>query len=229
MSLVVVKNLKKTYLSGNAEVYAVDDVSFSIKKGEFVVLAGPSGSGKTTILNLIGAMDSITSGKILIENIDTSKLSKDGKSDFRMNKIGFIFQNFNLIPVLTVYENLEFILELAKKYSSKERKLKIENLLKKLDIWNLKDRKPAELSGGQQQRVAIARALVKDPILVLADEPTANLDSHTGDSVLNLMKRLNEEEDVTFIFSSHDNLIIERAKRVIRLRDGQLVGDNHDN
>jgi putative ABC transport system ATP-binding protein len=229
MSLVVVKNLKKTYLSGNAEVYAVDDVSFSIKKGEFVVLAGPSGSGKTTILNLIGAMDSITSGKILIENIDTSKLSKDGKSDFRMNKIGFIFQNFNLIPVLTVYENLEFILELAKKYSSKERKLKIENLLKKLDIWSLKDRKPAELSGGQQQRVAIARALVKDPILVLADEPTANLDSHTGDSVLNLMKRLNEEEDVTFIFSSHDNLIIERAKRVIRLRDGQLVGDNHDN
>jgi len=229
MSLVVVKNLKKTYLSGDAEVHAVDDVSFSIKKGEFVVLAGPSGSGKTTILNLIGAMDSITDGKIFIEDIDTSKLSKNEKSDFRMDKIGFIFQNFNLIPVLTVYENLEFILELAKKYNSKERKLKIEGLLKRLDIWKLKDRKPAELSGGQQQRVAIARALVKDPILVLADEPTANLDSHTGDSVLNLMKKLNEEENVTFIFSSHDNLIIERAKRVIRLRDGQLVGDDHDN
>ncbi len=131
MSLVVVKNLKKTYLSGDAEVHAVDDVSFSIKKGEFVVLAGPSGSGKTTILNLIGAMDSITDGKIFIEDIDTSKLSKNEKSDFRMDKIGFIFQNFNLIPVLTVYENLEFILELAKKYNSKERKLKIEGLLKR--------------------------------------------------------------------------------------------------
>jgi len=227
MALIEVKNLKKTYSSGVTEVNAVDDVSFTIESGEFVVLAGPSGSGKTTVLNLIGAMDSISNGSVFIEDLNLEDLDKNEKSDFRRDKIGFIFQNFNLIPVLTVFENLEFILELSKKYSKIERNKKIETLLKKLDIWNLKDRRPAELSGGQQQRVAIARALVKDPILVLADEPTANLDSHTGESVLRLMKKLNVEDNITFIFSSHDNLIIERAKRVIRLRDGKLVGDEN--
>ncbi|MCK5780293.1 MAG: ABC transporter ATP-binding protein [Psychrilyobacter sp.] len=226
MALVEVKNLKKTYSNGVMEVHAVNDVSFSIEKGEFIVLAGPSGSGKTTTLNLIGAMDSISSGSVSIENLSLATLTKDEKADFRRDKIGFIFQNFNLIPVLSVFENLEFILELSKKYNKAERGIKIESLLKKLDIWSLKDRRPGELSGGQQQRVAIARALVKDPVLVLADEPTANLDSHTGESVLNLMKKLNVEDNITFIFSSHDNLIIERAKRVIRLRDGKLVGDS---
>lgn len=228
MTIVEGKDIIKVYTHGDVEVRAVDDINFQIGSGDFAVIAGPSGSGKTTILNIIGAMDSVSSGKIIINDQDISLLNSDERADFRRDKIGFIFQSYNLIPVLTVYENIEFALDLCKKNTPLEKKNKIDNLLNELGIFQLKNRRPSELSGGQQQRVAIARALIKDPLLVLADEPTANLDTQTGKEVLDLMVKINLEKKTTFIFSSHDIMIIEKARRVIKIRDGKIEGEKYD-
>lgn len=222
MNMVELRNLKKVYKNGIIEVPALQDINITIKKGEFVVFAGPSGSGKTTLLNIVGAMDKATSGEVIVNDINIEKFNRNEASNFRRDKLGFIFQSYNLIPVLTVYENVEFALDLLGQHNKEEKRAKVEGILKELGILELKNRRPNEISGGQQQRVAIARALVKDPALILADEPTANLDSKTGEAILDLMKKLNEEKNITFIFSSHDAKIIEIAKRVIRLRDGKL-------
>lgn len=223
--LVELKNVTKSYHNGVFDVPALKDINLTIEKGEFTVFAGPSGSGKTTLLNIVGTMDKLTEGEAFVDGVEITGLSKNEASDFRRDKIGFIFQSYNLIPVLTVYENVEFILDLVEKYDKKTKEIKINALLDELGILALKNRKPSEISGGQQQRVAIARALIKEPLIVLADEPTANLDSKTGEAILDLMKKLNEEKGVTFIFSSHDHKIIDRAKRVIYLRDGQLLSE----
>jgi putative ABC transport system ATP-binding protein len=225
VAIVSLKNIKKSYSKEVLEVHALNGVTLDIQKGEFTVLAGPSGSGKTTLLNIIGAMDRATSGEVFVDGIDLSILKHKGASDFRREKIGFIFQDYSLIPVLTVYENVEFSLDLLGVHDRNKKREMVENILKEMDIYDLRDRRPWEISGGQQQRVAVARALVKNPSIILADEPTANLDSATGEAILSLMKKLNEEQNITFIFSSHDTKIIEKAKRVIRLRDGKLESD----
>mgnify|MGYP003445281386 FL=1 len=227
--LVELNELNKSYHNGVFEVAALKNINLKINKGEFTVFAGPSGSGNTTLLNIVGTMDKLSSGEVRVDGIELSALSKNEASDFRKDKIGFIFQSYNLIPVLTVYENVEFILDLVGKFTKSEKELKINTLLEELGLLEYKNRKPSELSGGQQQRVAIARALIKEPLIVLADEPTANLDSKTGENILDLMKKLNEDKGVTFIFSSHDNKIIERAKRVIYLRDGEIVKEELQN
>lgn len=224
MSIVRSENMTKIYTHEKVEVRAIDSVTLDIEEGAFTVIAGPSGSGKTTILNIIGAMDSATHGSISVGGIDITNLTKGERADFRRDKVGFIFQNYNLIPVLSVYENIEFVLDLTKRYTATEKKERIDNLLKELGIEELARRRPSELSSGQQQRVAIARALIKDPILILADEPTANLDTTTGKEVVDLMEKINLEKKTTFIFSSHDPMIIERARRVIRIRDGRIEG-----
>lgn len=222
MYIIQLKNVSKTYKKGLFEVEALKNINLNIKKGKFTVLAGPSGSGKTTLLNIIGAMDKSSSGEVIINGTNIENFSINDASDFRRDKLGFIFQNFNLIPVLTVYENIEFALDLTGKFFKKDKKEKIEGLLYELGIHELKDRKPNEISGGQQQRVAIARALIKNPDIILADEPTANLDSTTGENILNLMKKLNSEKNITFIFSSHDNKIIKIANRIVYLTDGSI-------
>lgn len=222
MELVRLENVTREYRTGNVIVHALDNISVSIDEGEFTVLAGPSGSGKTTCLNMIGCMDKATRGEIFITDKNVTKFSSKQSSKFRRDKIGFIFQHFHLIPVLSVYENIEFSLDLLDRYTNLEKKDKIYKILEEVEILELAERKPNELSGGQQQRVSIARALVKEPAIILADEPTANLDSVTGDSILKLMKKLNSEDGVTFIFSSHNPEIINIAKRVIWLRDGKI-------
>jgi putative ABC transport system ATP-binding protein len=226
MAIVSLKNIKKIYLKGALEVKALNGISLNIQKGEFTVLAGPSGSGKTTLLNIIGAMDRATSGEAVVDGVDLSLLKPKDASNFRREKIGFIFQDYSLIPVLTVYENVEFSLDLLGIHDKETKKEMVETILKEMDIYELRNRRPSEISGGQQQRVAVARALVKKPSIILADEPTANLDSVTGESILAMMKKLNEEHNITFIFSSHDLKIIEKAKRVVRLRDGIKEGDS---
>ncbi len=226
MAIVSLKNIKKSYVKGAIEVKALKGITLDIQKGEFTVLAGPSGSGKTTLLNIIGAMDSATSGNVVVDGIDLSLLKPKDASVFRREKIGFIFQDYSLIPVLTVYENVEFSLDLLGTYDKSTKRKMVETILKEMDIYELKDRRPSEISGGQQQRVAVARALVKKPSIILADEPTANLDSVTGEAILAMMKKLNEEYNITFIFSSHDLKIIQMAKRVVRLRDGIREGDS---
>lgn len=223
MSMIQIKNLDKIYFNGKINVPALRGITMEIDRGEFSVLAGPSGSGKTTLLNIIGAMDNPTKGSIKIEDKEISNLTGKQASLFRREKIGFIFQSYNLIPVLSAYENVEFSLDLLKHHSAKEKKEKIDRILNQVGIYELRDRKPKEMSGGQQQRVAVARALVKEPAILLADEPTANLDTDTGEAILDIMKKLNDELNITFVFSSHDPQIIERAKRVIRLRDGLIV------
>jgi len=226
MSLLEFKNISRVYRTGQIESHALRSVSFSIDSGEFVSIAGPSGSGKTTILNIICCLDRATSGKYILdgENIN----SRDGNSLalIRRDKIGFIFQTFNLIPILTAFENVEFPLTLKGGYTAGEREDKVDAILDEVGLLELKGRKPSELSGGQQQRVSIARALVKGPELVLADEPTANLDSESGQDVLNLMLGLNKKLGVTFIFSTHDRMVMEYARRLIMLRDGRIESDS---
>jgi len=228
MHIVEARDITKVYLHQKQEVRAVNGVSFDIGEGEFTVIAGPSGSGKTTILNIIGAMDSATSGSMVVGERDITDLARGERADFRRERVGFIFQSYNLIPILSVYENVEFALDLTGRGNGREKRQKILELLGELGLSGLTDRKPSELSSGQQQRVAIARALIKDPILILADEPTANLDTATGEEVVNLMEKINREKNTTFIFSSHDPLIIQRARRVIRVRDGRIEGEEDD-
>ena len=227
MSLIELKNVSKVYRLGNQEIPALTDVSLTFDEGEFAVLAGPSGSGKTTALNLIGCLDRPTSGEVIVSDLALCTASSKQLADFRLHHIGFIFQSYNLIPVLTAAENAEFTLMLQKVPKLKRRKI-VCQLFADLGIDGLEDRRPADLSGGQQQRVAIARAMAANPHVILADEPTANLDSHTAEELLALMRQLNQKKGTTFIFSSHDDRVISQAQRVIRLEDGRLADDSKD-
>jgi putative ABC transport system ATP-binding protein len=221
MEILRTENLEKIYQDDGVPVQALKGINLSINKGEYLVIAGPSGSGKTTLLNLLGTLDKPTSGKIYFENDDITLKSKRELSDFRLHRFGFIFQAYNLIPVLTAIENIEFSMMLLG-IGEKERRSRALALMDELGIKELADKRPNDMSGGQQQRVAAARAIINNPSVVLADEPTANLDSKTGGNLMDMMKRMNEEKNITFIFSSHDNLVIERAERLLILKDGMI-------
>jgi putative ABC transport system ATP-binding protein len=222
--LVVLESVRKLYHQGRMTVTAVDDFCLRIATGEFATLSGPSGSGKTTILNLIGALDVPTSGTVRLEGVDLTTLSRTELSHLRRDRIGFVFQAYNLVPVLTAYENAEFVLALQN-VPPRERRERVMETLRAVGLADLAHRRPDELSGGQQQRVAIARAIVPRPAIVLADEPTANVDSATGAALLDLMEKLNRELRITFLFSTHDQHVMDRARRIIRLQDGRLVED----
>ncbi len=227
MSIIELKEVRKVYPLGKVEVEAVKGVSFSIEKGDFISIAGPSGSGKSTILNMIGCIDRPTSGTVEILGTTTKDLSDAKITRLRHEVIGFIFQSFNLIPVLDVYENVEFPLLLGRERMGKAEKREwIDFLIEEVGLSQWRKHKPNELSGGQRQRVAIARALVAKPQIVLADEPTANLDSSTGEQIIELMKKVNRDMETTFIFSTHDAKIVSIADHVIRLKDG-LVSENY--
>jgi putative ABC transport system ATP-binding protein len=221
MEIIKVKNLEKTYQDNGVPVHAIRGVNLDISKGEFLVIAGPSGSGKTTLLNMIGALDKPTKGNIYFEGEDITIKNKSELSNFRLHKLGFIFQAYNLIPVLTALENIEFSMMLLG-IPEKEREEKALTLMDELGIKDLSNKRPNEMSGGQQQRVAVARAIVNNPAIVLADEPTANLDSKTAGHLLDLMQKMNEEKNITFIFSSHDKQVMNRAKRLLILKDGVI-------
>lgn len=224
MDTIRVQEVKKYFKEGEHVVHAVDGVNLDVKKGEFASLAGPSGSGKTTLLNLIGGLDSPDGGEIFIHGESTTGKTHDQLTQLRLHNIGFVFQAYNLIPVLTAYENVQFVLQIQG-VPEQEHRDRIEPLFKALGIEGLGDRFPGQLSGGQQQRVAVARAVVGDPAIVLADEPTANLDSETSTNLLKVMRGLNEERQVTFLFSTHDQRVIDEARRVIILRDGRIQSD----
>ncbi len=220
--LVQTQEVRKTYTLGKTEVHALRGLTLDITPGEFTAISGPSGSGKTTLFNLLGLIDSPTSGVVYLEG---SQVKYNGLSKLhtvRLEKLGFIFQTFNLIPVLSAYENVEYPLLLAKKNTAQRRSM-VEVVLREVGLWDFRKHKPNELSGGQRQRVAIARALVNRPRLILADEPTANIDSTTAGEILDLMHTLNEEEQVTFLFSTHDPLVLGHARRVVKLHDGVIV------
>jgi putative ABC transport system ATP-binding protein len=225
-SIVELRNLSKIYQQGDVQVKAVDNVSLSITKGDFAVLCGPSGSGKTSILNLIGGLDNASSGEIWLEGIGLASLSNAELSEIRKNRVGFVFQSYNLIPVMTAYENAAFVLDLQGVGKS-ERHDKVMRILADVGLAGLEHRRPDEMSGGQQQRVAIARAIVTQPAIVLADEPTANVDSHTAEALLDLMQNLNQQQGITFLFSSHDQHVIDRAGRIIHVQDGQIYSDEY--
>jgi putative ABC transport system ATP-binding protein len=225
MSIVECVNLRKTYHQGKVEVEALRGVSLSLDEGSFVAIAGPSGSGKTTMLNLIGGLDSPDSGSVVVDEHDFDDMSQSELANLRLHKVGFVFQAYNLIPVLSALENVEFVM-LLQGVSQVERRERAEAILDDVGLEGMHDRRPAELSGGQQQRVAVARAIVSNPAIVLADEPTANLDSKTGQGLLDMMKQMNEKKKVTFIFSTHDRMVMDYARRLIELRDGLVVGDN---
>jgi putative ABC transport system ATP-binding protein len=216
--------LNKTYDAETIPVHALDGVHLHIEKGEFIALKGPSGSGKTTLLNMIGGLDRPDSGHVLINGVNITDMRERELIDFRLHHIGFVFQAYNLIPVLTARENVEFIMLLQKRPTS-ERRRRVDELLAEVGLSDKADKRPSELSGGQQQRVAVARALAPKPGFILADEPTANLDSASAANLLDIMARLNKEEQVTFIFSTHDQRVIDRARRVITLEDGKVVSD----
>ena len=222
--LIELEGVKKDYPLGKTTVHALKNISLSIEEGEFSVIAGPSGSGKTTLLNLMGLLDHPTEGKILFEGNDVSKISDSDATRLRKTRIGFIFQTFNLIPVLTALENVELPLILKGVHSRERRKTALK-IMEEAGISDIAKHRPDELSGGQRQRVAIARALVGNPDVVFADEPTANLDSETGEQIIRLMEELNRIEEVTFVFSTHDVRIISLAKRKVGLRDGEIVSD----
>lgn len=216
------KNFSKAENDTTAKVHALNGVSAVIEKGEFTAIAGPSGSGKTTLLNLIGALDSITSGDIFVDGLSLAGMNKKQKTLLRREKIGFIFQSYNLIPVLTAQENVELGLQLLNSFSKEEVKEKSWAILNEVGLNGMQDRLPSQLSGGQQQRISIARALVKEPAVILADEPTANLDSKNSAMIIDLMKELNEKHSITCIFSTHDQLVMQNVRRIIRLKDGML-------
>lgn len=221
MELIKTEKLNKTYQDNGVPVDALKDINLTINEGDYLVIAGPSGSGKTTLLNLLGALDVPSSGNVFFKDEDISKKSRKELSDFRLKKLGFIFQAYNLIPVLTALENIEFSMMLSG-VPEKERYLKAISLMDELEIKDLANKRPNAMSGGQQQRVAVARAIVNNPSVVLADEPTANLDSKTGGKLLELMEQMNKEKNITFIFSSHDKQVIDRAGRLIILKDGKI-------
>jgi putative ABC transport system ATP-binding protein len=223
--IAALEHASRVYPQGRShQVVAVDDVSLQIDKGDFAAFTGPSGSGKTTTLNMLGLLDSPSSGRVLFEGRDVSGLGRAALARLRKTRIGFIFQSYNLIPVLTAFENAEMVLELQG-VPAQERRRRVMALLKEVGLEGMEHRRPDELSGGQQQRVAIARAIAPMPALILADEPTANVDTDTALSLLDLMERLNREHRVTFLFSTHDQKVMDRARRLIRLRDGHVEED----
>ncbi len=224
MSIVECTDVRKTYQQGQVEVHALNGVTLSIDKGSFIALAGPSGSGKTTLLNLIGGLDAPNSGRIVVDGNDYETMSQSELATLRLHNIGFVFQAYNLIPVLSAVENVEYVM-LLQAVPAGERRERAKAILHEVGLESMYDRRPAELSGGQQQRVAVARAIVSDPAIVLADEPTANLDSKTGEGLLKMMKEMNEKKNVTFIFSTHDKMVMDYARRLILIKDGRLVND----
>ena len=224
MNVIETRNLKRYYQQGDFTVKALNDVSLNFQDGEFTAIIGPSGSGKTTFLNAIGGLDTPNSGKIIINKTDISSLNQNQLIDFRLQNIGFVFQSYNLIPVLTAKENVEFIMLMQEREKS-ERDKRSSQLLSQVGLENEVERRPSQLSGGQQQRVAVARALASKPQFILADEPTANLDSTSTNNLLDIMLKLNQEEGITFIFSTHDQRVVDRARRVITLEDGKVLSD----
>jgi putative ABC transport system ATP-binding protein len=222
--MIKVENVTKDYKIGQTVVHALRGVSLAIEKGEFLSIAGPSGSGKTTLLNLIGCLDKATSGEIYIVGEAVSSQNKKELALLRRRRLGFVFQSFNLIPVLSAYENVSFALSLLG-VNGAEIKERTYGILEEVGLKGMETRLPGELSGGQQQRVAVARALIKEPDMVLADEPTANLDSDTGREILDLMLALNQKHGSTFVFSTHDQMVMEYARRLVKLHDGQVTGD----
>ena len=225
--MIQVKNLSKIYKQGELEVKAVNNISMKVYDGEFTAVVGPSGSGKTTLLNCIGGLDSCTSGGVTVDGEWISSYSSNQIIKFRLNNIGFVFQSYNLIPVLSAKENIEMVM-LMLGYKEEERTKRSIELLEKVEMLDMSDRRPNKMSGGQQQRVAVARALASKPKFILADEPTANLDSKSTANLLDIMSRLNREENITFIFSTHDQRVIDRARRVVTLVDGKIISDSNE-
>jgi putative ABC transport system ATP-binding protein len=222
--IVSVVDVSKIYKLGKTEVPALRGVSLEIHRGEFLAVAGPSGSGKTTLLNLVGCVDTPTSGRVVVDGKDTRELSERALTDLRLHRIGFIFQTFNLVQVLSVFQNVEFPLLLQGGLTHKERRARVDGLLDAVGLLDHARHRPSELSGGQRQRVAVARALVTRPGLVLADEPTANLDSQTGATIIDLMKDMNRKDGTTFLFSTHDPKVMSHATAIVRIADGEVVG-----
>lgn len=222
--IVELINVSKVFRSGEEEVHALRNISLTVERGEFTAIAGPSGSGKTTLLNVISGIEKPDEGKVIFDGQPLDRMDENALSDLRLHRIGFVFQAYNLIPTLTGRENAEFVLFL-RGVPEKERRERVEEIFRELGIENLLDRFPHQMSGGQQQRVAIARAIVGEPDIILADEPTANLDTKNSTAIIELMKRLNEEKGITFLFSTHDPLIMENARRIVHLRDGRIVGE----
>jgi putative ABC transport system ATP-binding protein len=229
MAIVSVQDVSKVYQLGKARVPALRGVSLEVEQGEFLSIAGPSGSGKTTLLNLVGCVDVPTTGKVRVEGQDTAALSERALTDLRLHKIGFIFQTFNLVSVLSVFQNVEFPLLLQGGLTSGERRNRVDGLLEAVGLLEHRRHRPSELSGGQRQRVAVARALVARPPLVLADEPTANLDSETGANIIDLMRDMNRRDGTTFLFSTHDPKVMSHASAVIRISDGRVVAREKPN
>lgn len=225
MALLHLEKIRKVYQKGDNEVVALGAVDLDIEQGEYLAVVGPSGSGKTTLLNILGCLDVPTSGRVVYDGRELRALGEKELSEYRKLHVSFIFQSYNLIPVLTVAENVELPLVIERKKNGAQARAKARELLSAVGLSGMENRYPRELSGGQEQRVAIARALVKDPIVVLADEPTANLDSHTAEEIVELMKRINAERKTTFIFSTHDRLVMDHARRIVTLRDGAITGD----
>ena len=225
MKVLEIKNVSKIYNESEIQVNAINGVTLDFQEAEFAAIVGPSGSGKTTLLNLIGGLDDPTSGEIIIDGTDLSKLKSSQLIDFRMRNIGFVFQAYNLIPVLTAKENVEFIMSLQK-WSRIEKDKRTFELLKAVGLSDRANSRPSKMSGGQQQRIAVARALASRPKFVLADEPTANLDSKSAATLLEIMEKLNHEEKITFIFSTHDARVVKMAHRVITLEDGRVISDD---
>ena len=223
-SVISLRSVTKVYRQGSVNIHALRGLSMEVEPGEFTAVCGPSGSGKTTMLNLIGALDAATSGSIVLEGRELGGLNKKELSELRRDRIGFVFQAYNLMPVLTAYENAEMVLW-VQGVDGKTRRERVMGLLEQVGLKGMEDRRPSELSGGQQQRVAIARAIASNPAVVLADEPTANVDSETAETLLGLMEELNREQGVTFLFSTHDPQVMERARRVVRLVDGNVASD----
>ena len=223
--MIETRNLSKIYNPGKFEVNAVDNISTLFKEGEFTSVVGPSGSGKTTFLNCVGGLDQPTSGEVIISGENITELSGSKIINYRLNNIGFVFQAYNLIPVLSAKENIEMIM-LLQGVDEKNRISRTNELLNQVGLYEMRNRRPSQLSGGQQQRVAVARALASKPKFILADEPTANLDSKSTSNLLDIMSQLNEAENITFIFSTHDQRVIDRARRVVTLEDGKIVNDN---
>jgi putative ABC transport system ATP-binding protein len=224
MKIIETKNLVKVYSTGAMEVRAVDNVNLTIEQGEFTAIVGPSGSGKTTLLNMIGGLDKPASGEIIVDSIDITQLNQKQTVDFRLKNIGFVFQSYNLIPVLTAAENVSFIMELQGRARG-EIDARTKEILSEVGLGERVNSRPSQLSGGQQQRVAVARAMASRPKFIIADEPTANLDSKTTGKLLDMMLELNEKENITFLFSTHDQRVVNKARRVIVLEDGKIVSD----
>ena len=224
MSIISAKNISKVYTSSAVPVKALNGIDLEIEKGEFTAIVGPSGCGKTTLLNILGGLDFPTSGEVSLAGTSITDLSDGEMIDFRLNNIGFVFQAYNLIPVLTTLENVEFIMLLQKK-KKQERDMRAMELLKEMGIADKANQRPSQLSGGQQQRVAVARALASKPQFILADEPTANLDSQSTSALLDIMAKMNKEEGATFVFSTHDQRVIDKARRIVTLEDGHIISD----